>query len=87
MRLLKLDHGNVSKLERESAERDYRHSVLMNSSLLKKKNNGNAANAESTNDESREQPGERIKHVKQDLADVVERELQRQMNDTDKSIN
>jgi hypothetical protein len=36
MQLLKLDHGNVNKLERESAERDRRHSILMNSSSFKK---------------------------------------------------
>ena len=43
MQLLRLDHGNVSKLERESAERGLRHSILMNSSSFKK---GNARNAE-----------------------------------------
>lgn len=38
MQLLKLDHGNVNKLERESAERDRRHSILMNSSSFKRGN-------------------------------------------------
>jgi hypothetical protein len=38
MQLLRLDHGNVNKLERESAERDRRHSFLMNSSSFKRAN-------------------------------------------------
>jgi len=38
MQLLRLDHGNVSILERESAERNTRHSIIMNSSNFKRGN-------------------------------------------------